>query len=102
MPVLRTRGNRPNFARGLERARTSLDCSLVLIAALSQVHSRALGRTCPASAMSRATATTARIRGRLFGRADLYDRAARLVIEFDGSNHRDRLVEDVVCRQAVR
>jgi very-short-patch-repair endonuclease len=28
------------------------------------------------------------------GRADLYFPAARLVIEFDGGNHRDRLVED--------
>jgi very-short-patch-repair endonuclease len=29
-----------------------------------------------------------------FGRADLYYRSARLVIEYDGDNHRDRLVED--------
>ncbi|HKW59217.1 MAG TPA: DUF559 domain-containing protein [Candidatus Dormibacteraeota bacterium] len=29
-----------------------------------------------------------------FGRADLYYPAARLVIEYDGANHRDRLVED--------
>jgi very-short-patch-repair endonuclease len=29
-----------------------------------------------------------------FGRADLYYRSARLVIEYDGANHRDRLVED--------
>jgi len=29
-----------------------------------------------------------------FGRADLYYPAARLVIEYDGVNHRDRLVED--------
>ncbi|GAC1649390.1 MAG: hypothetical protein NVS9B11_22470 [Candidatus Dormibacteraceae bacterium] len=30
----------------------------------------------------------------LLGRADLYYRAARLILEFDGANHRDRLVED--------
>ena len=29
-----------------------------------------------------------------FGRADLYYPSARLVIEYDGVNHRDRLVED--------
>lgn len=32
--------------------------------------------------------------GRFVGRADLYYPGARLVIEYDGSNHRDRLVED--------
>jgi len=32
--------------------------------------------------------------GRLVGRADLYYPQARLVIEYDGINHRDRLVED--------
>src|SRR5207244_10985394 len=32
--------------------------------------------------------------GRFVGRADLYYAASRLVIEFDGGNHRDRLVED--------
>ena len=32
--------------------------------------------------------------GRFLGRADLYYSAARLVIEYDGGNHRDRLVED--------
>ena len=32
--------------------------------------------------------------GRFVGRADLYYRAARLVIEYDGGHHRDRLVED--------
>jgi len=32
--------------------------------------------------------------GRFVGRADLYYRTARLVIEYDGANHRDRLVED--------
>ena len=31
---------------------------------------------------------------RFVGRADLYYPAARLVIEYDGANHRDRLVED--------
>ncbi len=29
-----------------------------------------------------------------FGRADLYYPAARLVIEYDGANHRDRIVDD--------
>jgi len=29
-----------------------------------------------------------------FGRADLYYPAARLIVEYDGSNHRDRLVAD--------
>ena len=33
-------------------------------------------------------------RGRFVGRADLYYPAARLVIEYDGANNRDRLVED--------
>jgi len=32
--------------------------------------------------------------GRFLGRADLYYSAARLVIEYDGVNHRDRMVED--------
>jgi very-short-patch-repair endonuclease len=32
--------------------------------------------------------------GRFIGRADLYYPTARLVIEYDGANHRDRLVED--------
>lgn len=32
--------------------------------------------------------------GRFVGRADLYYPAARLVIEYDGQNHRDRLAED--------
>ncbi len=31
---------------------------------------------------------------RFVGRADLYYPAARLVVEYDGTNHRDRLVED--------
>ena len=33
-------------------------------------------------------------RARFIGRADLYYPAARLVLEYDGGNHRDRLVED--------
>jgi very-short-patch-repair endonuclease len=32
--------------------------------------------------------------GRFIGRADLYYDSSRLVVEFDGGNHRDRLVED--------
>jgi very-short-patch-repair endonuclease len=32
--------------------------------------------------------------GRFVGRADLYYPKARLVIEYDGANHRDRLIED--------
>lgn len=32
--------------------------------------------------------------GRFIARADLYYPAARLVVEYDGGNHRDRLVED--------
>ena len=32
--------------------------------------------------------------GRFLARADLYYPQARLVIEYDGANHRDRLVED--------
>ena len=28
------------------------------------------------------------------GRADLYYPGARLILEYDGANHRDRLVED--------
>jgi len=32
--------------------------------------------------------------GRFVGRVDLYYPAARLVVEYDGGNHRDRLVED--------
>ena len=32
--------------------------------------------------------------GRFVGRADLYYPAARLAIEYDGVNHRDRLIED--------
>ena len=33
-------------------------------------------------------------KSRFLGRADLYYPAARLVIEYDGGNHRDRLVDD--------
>lgn len=32
--------------------------------------------------------------GRFVGRADLYYPAARLIIEYDGQNHRDRIVDD--------
>jgi very-short-patch-repair endonuclease len=32
--------------------------------------------------------------GRFVGRADLYYPASRLVIEYDGANHRDRIAED--------
>jgi len=32
--------------------------------------------------------------GRFVGRADLYYSSARLVIEYDGANHRDRLIDD--------
>lgn len=32
--------------------------------------------------------------GRFLARADLYYRSARLVVEYDGANHRERLVED--------
>jgi very-short-patch-repair endonuclease len=32
--------------------------------------------------------------GRFIGRADLYYPQKRLVIEYDGANHRERLVED--------
>jgi Protein of unknown function (DUF559) len=32
--------------------------------------------------------------GRFVGRADLYYPQSRLVIEYDGANHRDRLIED--------
>jgi very-short-patch-repair endonuclease len=33
-------------------------------------------------------------RGRFIGRADLYYCSARLVVEYDGTNHRERLVDD--------
>jgi very-short-patch-repair endonuclease len=33
-------------------------------------------------------------KNRFVGRADLYYPSARLIVEYDGSNHRDRLVED--------
>jgi uncharacterized protein DUF559 len=32
--------------------------------------------------------------GRFVGRADLYYSSARLVVEYDGLNHRDRLIQD--------
>jgi hypothetical protein len=34
------------------------------------------------------------LEGRFLGRADLYYPGSRLVIEYDGGNHRERLVED--------
>ena len=34
------------------------------------------------------------VKGRFLGRADLYYPEAHLVIEYDGINHRERLVED--------
>ena len=39
--------------------------------------------------------------GRFVGRADLYYPAARPVIEYDGANHRDRLVEDNRRQNAI-
>jgi len=39
--------------------------------------------------------------GRFVGRADLYYPAARLVIEYDGANHRERLVEDNRRQNAI-
>ena len=39
--------------------------------------------------------------GRFVGRADLYYPAIHLVIEFDGGNHRDRLVSDDRRQNAV-
>lgn len=43
----------------------------------------------------RAGLTRPQVQARLsFGRADLYYPQARLVIEYDGGNHRERLVED--------
>ena len=39
--------------------------------------------------------------GRFVGRADLYYPQARLVIEYDGANHRDRLVEDDRRQNAI-
>lgn len=39
--------------------------------------------------------------GRFIGRADLYYPSARLVIEFDGQNHRDRLVADLRRQNAL-
>ena len=34
------------------------------------------------------------VKGRFIGRADLYYPAAKLILEYDGGNHRERLVED--------
>ena len=39
--------------------------------------------------------------GRFVGRADLYYPAGKLVIEYDGGNHRDRLVEDNRRQNAI-
>jgi len=39
--------------------------------------------------------------GRFVGRADLYYPAGKLVIEYDGGNHRDRLVEDDRRQNAI-
>jgi len=41
------------------------------------------------------------ISGRLLGRADLYYPDSRLVIEYDGENHRDRLVSDLHRQNAL-
>ena len=38
---------------------------------------------------------------KLIGRADLYYPSARLVIEFDGRNHQDRLVSDLRRQNAL-
>jgi len=39
--------------------------------------------------------------GRFLGRADLYYPQARLIIEFDGANHRDRMTEDLRRQNAI-
>lgn len=39
--------------------------------------------------------------GRFVGRADLYYPKSRLVIEYDGQNHRDRLPEDNRRQNAI-
>jgi len=39
--------------------------------------------------------------GRFIGRADLYYPQARLVIEYDGANHRDRMTEDLRRQNAI-
>jgi very-short-patch-repair endonuclease len=39
--------------------------------------------------------------GRFVGRADLYYPQARLVIEYDGANHRDRMTEDLRRQNAI-
>lgn len=40
-------------------------------------------------------------RGRFVARADLYFASARLAIEYDGTNHRDRLIEDDRRQNAI-
>jgi len=39
--------------------------------------------------------------GRFIGRGDLYYPARRLVVEYDGDNHRDRLVSDLRRQNAL-
>jgi len=39
--------------------------------------------------------------GSFLGRADLYYPQARLVIEYDGANHRDRMTEDLRRQNAI-
>ena len=39
--------------------------------------------------------------GRFLGRADLYYPQARLIIEYDGANHRDRMTEDLRRQNAI-
>ena len=39
--------------------------------------------------------------GNLLGRADLYYPSARLVIEYDGANHRERMTEDLRRQNAI-
>jgi len=40
-------------------------------------------------------------KNRFLGRADLYYPEARLVIEYDGANHRDRMTEDLRRQNAI-
>jgi very-short-patch-repair endonuclease len=42
----------------------------------------------------RSSSATRDASGGLLGRADLYYAKARLAVEYDGDNHRDRLVQD--------
>ena len=46
-------------------------------------------------------ATLTDAKGRFLGRADLYFPEARLVVEFDGGNHRDRMVSDLRRQNAL-